>query len=45
MYVFSVVNWSKFWHSVKSSMYPWYGDTLEAEMKIRRREARMLQSF
>ena len=45
VYVFSIINWSKFWHSVKSTMYPWYGDTLETEMKIRRREARNLQSL
>jgi len=45
MYVFSIINWSKFWHSVKATMYPWYGDTLETEMKIRRREARILQSL
>lgn len=43
MYVFSIINWSKFWHSIKATMYPWYGDTLETEMKIRRREARMNQ--
>ena len=45
VYVFSIINWSKFWHSVKATMYPWYGDTLETEMKIRRREARNLQSL
>lgn len=43
MYVLSVVNWSKVWHSVTTSVYPWYGDTLETEMKIRRREARVQQ--
>jgi hypothetical protein len=42
MYVFSVINWSNLWHFRRERQIPWYGDTLETELRIRRREARGL---